>query len=126
VVNNLITGRVYASIGMVDSALSSYDHVLQVAPENRRVHYQRGQALMKGNRLDEAEKSFMTYLGSDSLEDWQRAETAYRLGQLYYRKKEYGKAEEQWKAAVKINGSPAAKVRLEKLKSDRKEGKIPA
>lgn len=124
VVNNLLLGRVYTSLRKYDSALGVYDDITRVAPDNKRVHYYRGVALLRAGRVDEAGESLQTYLAVDYLETWQRSAAQYRLGQVYFRQKKYDKAEAEWKASVKLDGNAGSKARLERMKELKKQGKL--
>ncbi len=124
VINNLMLGNVYTYMRKFDSAIRSYDDILRVAPDNRRVHYYRGVALMRSGQRDEARASFQKYLSFPYMEDYQRAGAHYRLGQVYYKDKDYSAARAEYKAAVKINGHRAADKRLDRMKAQKKAGKI--
>jgi len=124
VVNNLMLGQTYTYMRRFDAALEAYDRILTSAPDNKRVHYYRGVTLMRMGRSPEAEQEFLAYLGFDYMEDYQRAAATYRLGQVYYRQKQYERAHDQFKAAVKMTGYKPAKRKLERMKQLKKQGRI--
>jgi tetratricopeptide (TPR) repeat protein len=124
IVNNLVTGQTYIFMRRFKEAHGVFDEVLEDDPKNRRVHYYRGLTHQRSGKYDDAEKSFTTYLGVDYLEDWQKAYAHYRIGQLNNKRKQYALAEDNWKTAVKISGHKGAKKSLDRLKSQKKNGKI--
>lgn len=125
VINNVTTGRTYISLRKYDKALVLFDEVLATDPTNQFVHYYRGVAQLRSGKLAEADASLNKYLAFPNLESWQTSNTLYRLGQLRYKEKRYDDAEVAWQRAVKLDGNTAAKVRLDKLKTARKDGTLP-
>lgn len=124
IVNNLITGTTWVSMKRYDDALKSFDDVLRVDPANKRVRYWRGVTQLKAGNLVEAEAEFKQYLAADYMEDYQKANAHYRLGQVYFRQKRYGDSFASYKLAEKTNGHKAAKQAMARLKEREKEGKI--
>ena len=124
VINNLNLGRTYVYMRRFDSAMKRFDRVLKVAPDNQRVRYYRGLALLRSGKADEAIGEFMLYLSGPGLQEYQLANTHYQLARCYIRQREYRAAETEYKAAVKVNGHKASKSGLERLKTQKKEGKI--
>lgn len=124
IVNNLVAGTVYIYLRRYADAIEVFDHVAKVDPNNQRVHYWKGLALLRQGQLDGAASEFQTYLKYEFLEPYQKSYTHYRLGQVQQRQKEYGKAAESYAAAVKVDGNKAAKSALERLEQRKKEGKI--
>ncbi len=124
VVNELMLGMSSLYLRQYDDSLASFERVLGIDPKNQRVRYYKGLALYRAGRVDDAYVEFETYLAFDYLEDYQRAATHYRLGQVFYKQKKYVEAEQQYKAAVKVDGYASAKAALDRMKKARKEGKI--
>lgn len=124
IVNNLVCGMVYIQMRNFPAAIEVLDRVVAVDPENVRVRYFRGLALLKQGNLEPAKAEFERYLGAQHLEPYQRSYTNYRLGQVYARLKDYPKAIEHYEAAVKIDGHKAAKASIDRLEQRRREGKI--
>ncbi len=125
VINNLTTGRTYVSSRKYDTALAIFDDVLATDPTNQFVHYYIGVAQMRAGKLVEADASLNQYLAYPNLETWQTSNTFYRLGQLRYKQQKYDEAELLWQRAVKVDGNSQAKLRLEKLRTSRKDGTLP-
>ena len=125
VINNLTTGRTYISLHKYDTALAIFEDVRATDPTNQFVYYYKGVAEMRAGKLADADVSLNTYLAFPSLLSWQTSNTLYRLGQLRYKEKKYEDAEAYWQRAVKVDGNGAAKVRLDKLKTARKDGTLP-
>lgn len=124
VINNLLLGNTYTYMRRYPRALEVYDDILQVAPDNKRVHYYRGVTLLRSGDATAAEQALSTYLAFDYMEDYQRANGLYRMGQALYRQKRYGEAWTTWKEAVHVNGHKGAKAKLERMKRKRREGVI--
>ncbi|MFT4622124.1 MAG: tetratricopeptide (TPR) repeat protein [Myxococcota bacterium] len=124
IVNNLVTGSVFIYQKKYTSALGVYDEILQDDPTNRRVHYWRGLALMRSGHPEQAKAAFETYLNSEYLESYQKSYTHYRLGQVAARQKDWPTAVAQYTASVKEDGHKGAKKALDRLKQDKKAGKI--
>lgn len=124
IVNNLITGTTWVSMKRYDNALGAFDEVLRVDPANKRVRYWRGVTHLKAGNLAEAETEFKKYLESDYMEDYQKANAHYRLGQVYFRQKRYADSFAAYKLAEKTNGHKGAKKAMDRMKERQKEGKI--
>lgn len=124
IINNLVTATTYITMKRYDKALEVLDDVLRVDPNNKRVRYWRGVAQLKSGNLGEAEKELKLYLASDYLEDYQRGNAHYRMGQVYARQKEHAEAYAAFKAADKVSGHKGAKRALDRMKERKKAGKI--
>jgi tetratricopeptide (TPR) repeat protein len=124
VINNLLTGTVYIYLRKYPDALRIFDEVHADAPDNRRVHYWRGVALLRGGQDEGSESEFKTYLGSPYLEKWQQSSTWWRLGQLYQRGKRYADADAAFSSAVDIDGNAQSKAALNALHDQRRRGTI--
>lgn len=125
VINNLVTGSVFVSLRKYDTAIGVFDEILEDSPKNKRARYWRGIALQRSGRLDQALQEYETYLGFDYMEDYQRAQAHYRVGQVKYAQKKYGEAEAAFKAALKVDGGhKRSKDRLDAMKKERKAGEI--
>lgn len=124
VINNLLTAQTFIHLKHYDDALGVLAEIEEDAPDNNRVHYYRGLAYLRKGDQQAALRSLERYLASDHLEDWQRASGHYRLGQAHYRLKSYASAEYQYKLAVKVDNFKPAKHALERMKAQKKEGRI--
>ncbi len=58
-------GEILASEGLIEEALSRFEHALEAAPENPEVIEAVGRALLNLDRLEEAEASFLAVLELD-------------------------------------------------------------
>ena len=124
IINNLVTGSVFIYQKKYDSALRVYEEILEDDPQNRRVHYWRGLALLRSGHPNKAKEALDTYLAFEHLEPYQRSYTHYRIGQVHARLKQWAEAEAAYKASVKIDGHKGAKKALDRLKKQKKDGKI--
>lgn len=124
VINNLLLGSSYTFLRRYDEALKVYEGIIETSPDNNRVYYFMGLTKSRMGKTDEGIAHLERYLASDHLEDWQRAYAHYRLGQAYYRLKEYGRAEGAYRQAIKIDSHRPAKRSLDRMKTMRKEGRI--
>jgi len=124
VINNLVSGMLFTSMRRYDDAIVQCDRVLAVDPKNTRVHYWRGLALLKSNRVPEAKTELQTYLAAPHLELDQRSYGHYRLGQAHERAKEWTQAMEQYRLAVKLDGHKGAKAAIDDLEEKKKAGAI--
>ena len=120
----MVMGSTYVYTRRYKLALETFDRISKVDANNQRVKYWRGVAMMRSGQAEPAIEQFNDYLAGRNLEDYQRAYTFYRLGQAYARLKQWAKAEENYKLAVKENGHKSAKSRLDNIKSMKKSGKI--
>jgi tetratricopeptide (TPR) repeat protein len=124
VINNLMAGMVLYQLRRYDQALQAYDRILAADPKNDRVHYWRGVALMKSNRLADAEAALQRYLGSTFLEKWQRSYGHYRLGQVFARQERWREAVAQYDAAIGVDGNKPAKAARDRLLERKRQGQI--
>jgi len=124
IVNNLTCGTIYTYDRNFPEALTVFDKVSKVDPNNTRVHYLRGWTLLRSGDLDKARSELTTYLGTTYLEPYQKSYALLRLGQVYAKQNDVTKAAESYSAAVKVDGNKEAKAALEKIGADKKkEGK---
>ncbi|MBA2322399.1 MAG: hypothetical protein H0V89_14740 [Deltaproteobacteria bacterium] len=124
VINNLLTGTTYIYLRKYPDALRIFDEVRVEDPENRRVRYWRGIALLRGGSIDDSEREFKAYLGSPYLEKWQQSSTWWRLGQLYQRAQRYVEADAAYAQAVDVDGHDPSKAALHALRDQRRRGTI--
>jgi tetratricopeptide (TPR) repeat protein len=124
IINNLTCGMIYTYDRKFPEAMTVYERVLQVDPNNSRVHYWKGYTLLKSGQFEAAKGEFTTYLGSQHLEPYHQSFAYFRLGQAYARLQDYTKAAENYRAAIKVDGNKGAKKALEGLEQRKKDGKI--
>jgi tetratricopeptide (TPR) repeat protein len=124
IINNLVTGTTYVYMRKYRQAQETFDAILEIDPNNRRVFYWRGVAKMRRGRYEGALSDLNHYIAFDYMEDYQRSQAYYRLGQTHYRQNEFAEAEQAYKDAVKVDGHKSAKGSLERIKKAKKEGKL--
>ena len=124
VINNLLAGSVYLSLGKYDTARGMFDEVLEDSKSNKRALYWRGITNHKAGRLEDALRDYKAYLKADYLEPSQRSYTYYRMGRVYQKQKKYKLAEEAYHMSVKIDRFKPAKARIDILRRDKRSGKI--
>ncbi len=124
VINNLLTGTTYLYLRKYGEALRVFDEVRSDAPENRRVRYWRGVALLRAGESASSEAEFKTYLTSPYLEAWHKSSTWWRLGQLYQRDKRFAEADAAYAEGVEIDGHASSKAALNSLREQRRRGTI--
>ena len=124
IINNLVSGIVAIYRKKYDDALARLDDVHRVDPTNTRAHYWKGLAHQRAGSLTNARAAYLRYLQSEHLEKHQVSWANYRLGQVHNREKDYPKAAEYFSAAIRVDGHKNAKRALDRLKSQRKDGKI--
>jgi len=124
IINNLVTGTTYIYMRRYSSAIGAFDAILAEDPKNKRVRYWKGVALLRNGKLPEAESEFNKYIAFDYMEDYQRSNAHYRLGQVYYRQKKYTDSYNAYKEAVRLTKHKGAKKALDRMKTRKSEGKI--
>lgn len=124
IINLLVLGQIETQMRRYDDALATWDHIAAVDPNNQRVLYWRGVTLLKAGRSEEALAPLQAYLAVDYLEKHHRSWAHYRLGQVYYRMKEYALADEQYTLAVKTDGHKSARAALDRMRRLRRDGRI--
>jgi len=115
VVNNLLVGRLYMYRRMYSNSEQAFLHILKVSPENQRVHYYMSRLYLRTKRLKLAEEHIDTYLAFD-LDKNYRSRALYAKGLIYYRRKNYAKAEQLLEEAWKLGKLKRAKRRIEKIR----------
>ena len=115
VVNNLMLGRLYMYRRDYSSAEKYFKMVLNVAPKNRRVHYFMTQMYLRQKRLVDAERHVNTYL-SFSLSKRDKALGLHQKCLIYYRRKDWAKAEALAEEAWRVGKLKRSKNRLAKIK----------
>ncbi len=124
IINNLVTGTTFVYQRRYSSAIGAFDAILAEDAENKRVRYWRGVALLRNGQLEEAEAEFKKYIAFDYMEDYQRSNAHYRLGQVYYRQKKFSASYTSYKEAVRLTKHKGAKQALERMKQRKSQGKI--
>jgi len=118
VINNLMLGRLYMYRRNYTESLKYFKKVLQVAPKNRRVHYFLTRMYLRQKRLSEAEQHVNIYLKYD-LTKHDRALALHQKCLIYYRRKDWDKAEQLANQAWALGRLKRAKNRLNKIKNAR-------
>jgi tetratricopeptide (TPR) repeat protein len=101
-----ITGNEYEQLG--DALLNKrnyylayvhYEKALKLEPENNRIEYKKGLALLLGEKHDDAIEQFQVVINNDP-----KFAKAYEgIGKAYYRKKDYPQAKRYLQHAVKLD-----------------------
>ncbi len=115
VVNNLLVGRLYMYRRMYSNSEQTFLHILKISPDNQRAHYYMCRLYLRTKRLKLAEEHIDKYLAFDLDKDYQ-SRALYSKGLIYYRRKNYAKAEELLNQAWKIGKLKRAKRRIEKIR----------
>jgi len=118
VINNLMLGRLYMYRRNYTESLKYFKKVLQVSPKNRRVHYFLTRMYLRQKRLTEAEQHVNIYLSYD-LTKRDRALALHQKCLIYYRRKDWDKAEQLANQAWALGRLKRAKNRLNKIKKAR-------
>jgi tetratricopeptide (TPR) repeat protein len=121
VVNNLMLGRLYMYKRDYGEAEHSFKKVLEIAPDNMRVHYFLTRLYLRIRRLEGAELHINTYLKFD-LTQSERALALYPKGLVYYRRKDYAQAQKYVQQAWELGKLKRAKRRLQMIERMRKRG----
>ena len=124
VINNLVLGSIHVSNRRYNLALGIFDEILEDSPKNMRARYWRGLSLHKSGRLAQALAEYQTYLKFEYMEDVQRSQAWYRVGQIHEAKKRYGEAVDAYSQATKLYNHKAAKRKIDALKTKKKAGEI--
>ena len=129
IINQMTLARVYRRTKQFKTALAAFDRVLEIDPDNKRVHFHIGETWYKRRKGNSnAEASYKRYLDTDPPDEL-RSHTYYRLGLLQRRARNYDAAILWLKRAVqtwprfKAAGKRLKEVRAEK---ERRESKPPA
>lgn len=124
VINNLVLGQIQTYRRRYDTAMGTWDHILEVAPNNKRVRYWRGLTLLRSGDSEQALVEFDRYLGQEYLEDYHRGQALYRRGQALYRQERYDDAWASYKEAERVNNHKAAKAAMDRMRKARRDGRI--
>ncbi|MDY7032556.1 MAG: tetratricopeptide repeat protein [Thermodesulfobacteriota bacterium] len=105
-------GNYFRKRGMFLEASNYFENSIQLSPHKPQAINNLGYCYLQMNRLDEAEKQFLTML--ELFGYYEKAHL--NLGVVYAKRGEYAKAKSQWELVLKRNpDSPIAKENLEKL-----------
>ena len=118
VINNLMLGRLYMYRRNYTESLKYFHKVLEVSPKNRRVHYFLTRMYLRQKRLTDAEKHVNIYLDFD-LTKRDRAFALHQKCLIYYRRKDWDKAEQLANEAWSLGKLKRTKNRLNKIKNAR-------
>ncbi len=92
----------------------NFKKVLQTAPDNEKVHYYMARLYLRTKQLEKSEEHIDKYLGF-ALDDSYKSRALYAKGLIYYRRKDYDKAETYVTQAWQVGKLKRAKRRLEKI-----------
>lgn len=88
--------------GHYAQAETTYRKALNQNPNSVRATYNLGCALMKQGKVEEADKQF-THAGTSNAEKELRSKAYYNKGVMYHDKKDYAKAIDAYKNALRLN-----------------------
>ena len=115
-------GNKFFREGKYDTALSYYNQAELLSPENPVIKFNKGVALYKLGRMDEAEKSLLGALKTKNPVLKQR--TFYNLGNTYYKMGKLDNAIKSYISALKLNPfDKEAKKNLEMCLKQKKQNK---
>jgi len=121
IINQMTLARVYRQKKDYSRALAAFERVLEIDPDNKRVHFHIGEVHYKSRKSnDRAKASYTHYLSTDPPPEL-RAHTYYRLGLLERRVRNYDAAIAWLEKA--INLWPRFKVAGKRLKEVTEEKK---
>ena len=115
VINNQVLGRVYMYNSMYAESEETFEHVLAVDPENRRVYFYLGRLYIRWKKLDKGLESLDTYLEFPDLSDLEKGGALYYKGNIYYSRKDYAEAKSLYKEAWRIARIKRARARLDTI-----------
>lgn len=102
IINQMTLARVYRRIKQFDTAMTAFDRVLEIDPENKRVHFHIGETWFKSRKDNgQARISYKRYLSTNPPDEF-KAHTYYRLGLLQRRVRNYDSAIDWLKKAVAV------------------------
>ncbi len=117
--NELTLGRVYRRARKWDEALASFERVLEIDPNNKRVWFHIGEVHYKSRRNNTAAKeAYGRYLETKPIPAYE-SHTLYRLGMIERRARRYDEAIAYLERAVELN--PKFKTAADRLEQVRKE-----
>ena len=117
--NELTLGRVYRRARKWEEGLASFDRVLEIDPNNKRVWFHIGEVHYKSRRNNTAAKeAYEHYLSTKPIPDYE-AHTLYRLGMLERRARRYDQAISYLERAVEL--APKFKTAIDRLEEVKKE-----
>ena len=105
----LLLGRAHLAAGTYDQAASTFRRAISTEPEHWRAHFALGEVLTHQSRYRAAHKALRTALGL-AVDSNEKVVWGW-LGNLYWQRKQYARAERAWKKA----GQFAAAARLHGL-----------
>jgi tetratricopeptide (TPR) repeat protein len=120
ILNELTIGRVYMGMKRYDDALSAFNQVVALAPENARVYWQIGEVHYKSRKDNEAAKAaYGRYIESKPLPEY-KAHAHYRVGLVERRQRHFDEAIAALELAVATDPKfKAAATKLAEVKVER-------
>jgi tetratricopeptide (TPR) repeat protein len=119
VINLQILGRLQMYNRNYPASEKTYLRVLQISPKNERVHYYMSRLYLRWKKPDKAQSHIDTYLSFD-LSRLHQGYAHYYQGNIFSRKKQWGKAEEAYRKAWKLARLKIAKEKMRKMQDKQK------
>lgn len=115
VLNLLTMGRVLSAMQRHEEALQLYAHIRAKIPSNQRVWYQEAVAHTRLGRFSDAERCLKIYLGFIDVTAENKAQTQFRLGQVYEKLQRPAEARRWYEEALRLTGHAGAAAALKRL-----------
>jgi tetratricopeptide (TPR) repeat protein len=96
---HILLAQAQDGLGHADEALQELEAAARISPSEPNVHFGIGYLLWKGNRLEEAERSFRIELAHDA----NHAKACAWLGDIALQQQEYAKAKPLLEKAVRLD-----------------------
>ncbi len=123
-INLMLKGLTQLKLRRLDAAEKTFDRLLAVAPEHRRVHYYKGLLQLLRSEPEAALVALETYEEMPYLQDYQVADTHYRKGQAYLQLHAFEQAESEFKVSLKAKNTSRAKAALDALRKAKRDGTL--
>ncbi|MBJ93179.1 MAG: hypothetical protein CMP23_01750 [Rickettsiales bacterium] len=121
IINQMTLARVHRYKKEFKTALAAFQEVLQVDPNNKRVHFHIGETWFKSRKSNkQARTSYQRYLDTEPPAEF-KAHTYYRLGLLERRTRNYDAAIDWLRKSVEVwPRFKAAGKRLKEVRAEKK------
>ena len=131
IINQMTLARIHRKRKQYSEAFSAFDRILEIDPDNRRVHFHIGETYYKQRKDNaKAEASYRRYLDTEPPAEL-RAHTYYRLGLLQRRARNYDAAIEWLQKSIdtwprfKAAGKRLKEVLAEKKRRGSQGARLP-